>query len=385
MRVYADGGDLSVLRTVAAFAYGKYDITYPEHYTPPRELRFDREWGYVAKLAKGDVPPASRRFVRRDVKVDAPNRVSDVEKVLDSAAETSSGEVILSREINHTGLGRLVPYQDFGIGSVLNVVIFGETIPLVVSKITGKLTESGKTIWSVNMGGQLLQDIHALNSSTAEVEAQIQAERRERLKGDKSTSDKVTAVNTTATSAAATATSAVQKATVVEVKTEKALEEWRREKDRIDNELQELVAENRRLVQQQQQLVRKISELTVAILEVPQDKMIYSELHRIGIWSPNRERNWLYVVASPDFTGHMIVDLFYSGGSVISYTINRNEFTHVSNWQNWEYYGGYNGNYFNPLRGDNGDLLVYAWNAQLGEVVKVRVYTTNFSRTIGAQ
>ena len=206
----ADGGEMTVLRDLAAFSYGRWSVDWPESVPEDQrpELPDDRDFGYASKL-KRDPGVFGRRFVRADVSITAQDfdnagkpipfsGESDVEQVLDDAAKRTDGDVFFEREITRAGLGALVPRVDFDVDSVVPVLIWGKTIPAPVTSIED-VVESGAVVdYRVHVGGQLLQDDAARERANREVERTIAQERRERVKA-------VSKAQSTATSAQSTA------------------------------------------------------------------------------------------------------------------------------------------------------------------------------------
>jgi|GEM_PF-5851834 len=190
----ADGGEMTVLRDLAAFSYGRWSVDWPESVPDEQrpELPDDRDFGYASKL-KRDPGVFGRRFVRADVTIKAQDfddagkpipfsGESDVEETLDDASKRTDGDVFFEREITRAGLGALVPRVDFDVDSVVPVLIWGKTIPSPVTSIED-VVESGAVVdYRVHVGGQLLQDDAARERANREIEATIAQERRERVK-----------------------------------------------------------------------------------------------------------------------------------------------------------------------------------------------------------
>ena len=213
----ADGGEMTVLRDLAAFSYGRWSVDWPE--SVPDEQRpvlpDDRDFGYASKLKK-DPGRFGRRFVRADVSItaqdfdDAGKPVpfsgeSDVEQVLDDAAKRTDGDVFFEREITRAGLGALVPRVDFDVDSVVPVLIWGKTIPSPVTSIEDVVEAGAVVDYRVHVGGQLLQDDAARERANREVERTIAQERRERVKAVSKAQSTATAAQSTADEAKKTA------------------------------------------------------------------------------------------------------------------------------------------------------------------------------------
>lgn len=189
----ADGGEVTVLRDLAAFSYGSWSVDWPESVPEDQrpELPDDRDFGYALKLKE---PPGrmGRRFVRANVSITAQDfdnegqpvpfsGESDVEQVLEEAAERVDGDVFFEREITRAGLGALVPRVDFDVDDVVPVLIWGKTILSPVTSIED-VAEAGAVVdYRVHVGGQLLRDDAARERANREVERTIAQERRERV------------------------------------------------------------------------------------------------------------------------------------------------------------------------------------------------------------
>lgn len=136
----ADGGEMTVLRDLAAFSYGRWSVDWPESVPEDQrpELPDDRDFGYAAKL-KQEPGRFGRRFVRADVSITAQDfdeagkpipfsGESDAEQVLDDASSRTDGDVFFEREITRAGLGALQPRVDFDVDSVVPVLIWGKDL-----------------------------------------------------------------------------------------------------------------------------------------------------------------------------------------------------------------------------------------------------------------
>ena len=164
----ADGGEMTVLRDLAAFSYGRWSVDWPESVPDEQrpELPDDRDFGYASKL-KQDPGRFGRRFVRADVTIKAQDfdeagkpipfsGESDVEETLDDASKRTDGDVFFEREITRAGLGALQPRVDFDVDSVVPVLIWGKTIPSPVTSIED-VVESGAVVdYRVHVGLSLI-------------------------------------------------------------------------------------------------------------------------------------------------------------------------------------------------------------------------------------
>ena len=172
----ADGGNIRLVRRVAAYAYGSREVTWPEGAEDPQgELPDGREFGWVAQLAGPRPGLSGRRFVRADAVIDAVEGVSNTEQLLDDAAERAGGDVHFETLISGRGLAGQVPGVDFALGDRVPARFWGRVLP-------GQLvTEVG---WEedgpyVKLGGQMLRDLDALARARAELTRTIRKEREE--------------------------------------------------------------------------------------------------------------------------------------------------------------------------------------------------------------
>ena len=183
----ADSAQVTVLRSLASTAFGKYGLKLPEGVDLEDVYEVSaagNELAYVSSLGGNRrVGGMFRRFVRADVDVTAQGEdmvpASDVERVLDEAAKRVSGDFFLESDISKAGLGPWVPMVDFHVGDIANVEIWGRVVPLVVTRIEPKRTEHSDNDWSVHVGGQLLSDSEARLAENAEIYNAVVSDRRE--------------------------------------------------------------------------------------------------------------------------------------------------------------------------------------------------------------
>ena len=214
--IVADGGEMTVLRSLASDVYGKYDVAWPDNV--PEEIRpklpDDRAFGYASRLGE-DRGRMGRRFIRTDISVQAaeygPNGMlpytgySDVEATLDAAAKKTSGDVFFGREFTREHLGSLEPWVDFKVGDKIPVEIWGKLLEPTVVSIEA-VTDHGAVIdWRVRAGDTLLKDDDARERTLRDLERDMAQEIRER-QGD------VAKVRQTANAAKSTADDAKQDA-----------------------------------------------------------------------------------------------------------------------------------------------------------------------------
>lgn len=203
--IVADGGQLTILRSLAAFCYGTWATEW--HASTPEEMRLKppdgSEFGYAARLGH-DPGVMGRRFVRRDIKniqgADMGLQVghSETEQTLDDAAKLTQGHVFFEKDFTRENLGGLVPRVDFDVDDLVIVAMWGKALLAPVTMIED-VTEVGKVLdWNVKVGGSLIRDDRARERALLELETQI--------------ADELAKVDQVARSASNTASSAKQKA-----------------------------------------------------------------------------------------------------------------------------------------------------------------------------
>ena len=172
----ADGGNIRLVRRVAAYAYGSREVTWPDDAGDPQgELPDGREFGWVAQLAGPRPGLSGRRFVRADAVIDAVEGVSNTEQLLDDAAERTGGDVHFETLISGRGLAGQVPGVDFALGDRVPARFWGRILPGQLVTEVG-WDESGPY---AKLGGQMLRDLDALARTRAELTRTIRKEREE--------------------------------------------------------------------------------------------------------------------------------------------------------------------------------------------------------------
>ena len=164
----ADAANVTVLRSVASTAFGKYELQVPEGINIEDVHDFaapGNELGYVAGLSGARVGGMMRRFVRADVSVTAANESdpswvpdSNVDQVLREAEQRVSGDFFLESDITLAGLGPWTPFVDFQVGDTANVDIWGRVVQLPVTRIEPVVSDHSVVDFRVHVGGQLVSD-----------------------------------------------------------------------------------------------------------------------------------------------------------------------------------------------------------------------------------
>lgn len=216
----ADGGELTVVRRLAFFVYGYWDVKWPSDFKPP-ELEEGLRLGYVGRLSEFDPGLSARRFIREDVSIVAIDDqvnppepgTSNVEEIFDTAVAKASGEVFFEKDITNAGLGRLRPLADFFVGDRVPVFLWGRILAgQLVTAIDCVGTAAEPIGYRVHVGGQVLGDAVARARQKKDMQRDIAAERRERLRESGETAAEVARVSRQAASAVKTADGAVRTA-----------------------------------------------------------------------------------------------------------------------------------------------------------------------------
>ena len=237
----ADGGQVTFLRDLAAYSWGKWAVEWPETVPEdqrPKPTKDDRDFGYVAKLGKNP-GRMGRRFTRSDVSITAAEYTaegkpiqhsgfSDVEDVLDAAQKRVGSDVFIERDITRAGLNGNVPYVDFDIDDVVPVLIWGKTLNLPVTSIQ-EVTQEGAVIdWQIHVGGELISNDLARERANQDIERAIAQERRERQDAVSTVDSKASSAVSTADSANVKSDQALKAATDADGTIQQKLDEQRR-------------------------------------------------------------------------------------------------------------------------------------------------------------
>ncbi|OIR64033.1 hypothetical protein [Corynebacterium diphtheriae] len=235
--LYADGGDMTVGRTIPAYVLGAFDVVLPEG--REQEKSDDRiRNGYIYRPPNPASGALDIGFVKADVKLDLGAKTSSLERVVDAAIKRTEGDVFFEQDIPRGGLGDHIPGLDFDIGDVVSVDVWGKKLHLPVTALDfeGAVDRDPFSV-RVHVGGQMITDAQALQAKTDAVLERVEAEKRQRLKS-------IGAVSQQAASAGAAAAKADTKAVAAQETAEDALEKWRQQKDQLDKVQTDLIEKN---------------------------------------------------------------------------------------------------------------------------------------------
>lgn len=177
VQLVAGGGQMTVVRRTAAYAFGAWQVTWPDG-TSGDERDPEQNEGYVYEPPDAPQGVFDLAFVRADVRCDIPAKVDDFETVVDAATRRSEGAVFFETDITGAGLGRWTPGVDFHTGDMVGVRLWGKTMDLPVTAVDMLAGGEGKAGWRVHVGGQLLVDAEALRSQNDAIERALDAEKQ---------------------------------------------------------------------------------------------------------------------------------------------------------------------------------------------------------------
>ena len=198
----ADGGELSVMRPLAAYAFGAWTVTWPDDFNAP-ELEDERRLGFVADLPERRKPGRlARRFTRVDAEINAVDGGSNVEEILDEAATRTAGREFFEREIGPAGFGRLVPGVDVRVNDRKPVLLWQRFLP---DQLVTEIRFNADGTATGQVGGQPVSDDLRRLAVNRENDQKIMAERRE-------SDDRVRALSKATSAAIRTETAAREEA-----------------------------------------------------------------------------------------------------------------------------------------------------------------------------
>lgn len=235
--LYADGGDMTVGRTIPAYVLGAFDVVLPEG--REQEKSDDRiRNGYIYRPPNPASGALDIGFVKADVKLDLGAKTSSLERVVDAAIKRTEGDVFFEQDIPRGGLGDHIPGLDFDIGDVVSVDVWGKKLHLPVTALDfeGAVDRDPFSV-RVHVGGQMITDAQALQAKTDAVLERVEAEKRQRLKS-------IGVVSQQAVSAGKAAAQADNKAAAAQETADDALAKWRQQKDQLDKVQSDLIEKN---------------------------------------------------------------------------------------------------------------------------------------------
>ncbi|CAB0737344.1 hypothetical protein FRC0095_01480 [Corynebacterium diphtheriae] len=307
--VYADGGDMTVGRTIPVYVLGAFDVVLPEG--REQEKGDDRvRNGYIYRPPTPAAGSLDVGFVKADVKLDFGAKTSSLERVVDAAIRRTEGDVFFERDICQSGLGGFIPGRDFDLHDVIQVDVWGKLLPSPVTAIDYEGSVSQRSLAArVHVGGQMITDAEGLQAKTDAVLERVEAEKRQRLKS-------IGAVSRQAASASKAAAQAGSKAVTAQETAEDALEKWRRQKDELDQVQSELIRKNAEW--------NRLQDVGLKELEAQQEAMKrFVELSKPGtvtadswdpVWAgpvqvsyPSRNRIQLYLSPSNAIVGASVL------------------------------------------------------------------------------
>lgn len=210
-RLVSDGGSLTVGRRTANYTWGAFEVDLLDGQSQ-QEADNRIADGYIYRPDDRGNGRAELTFVRADAHLDLNASKSDLEATLDGASKRTGGDTFYTREIKGAGLGRTRPGEQYQIGDVVDVLLWGRVLPLPVTGIKALSSDSEVSGWAVQVGGQMVRDAQALRKRNDDIDAQIAREKRERLRQVGAVDSKATTAQSTATTAQSTAEAAKQSA-----------------------------------------------------------------------------------------------------------------------------------------------------------------------------
>ncbi|OMO48142.1 hypothetical protein BVL40_06890 [Corynebacterium diphtheriae] len=222
----ADGGTMTVGRRQATYVYGSFDVRLPEG-REQADVEKRLQNGYIYRP---DKPAAGRfdvSFVRADATVDLTAQTSDLETQIEAAQLRTEGDIFFERDITDSGTGRYRPGIDIKRGDIVDVLIWGQILPLPITRWEMISDDTTSVGWRWHVGGAMIEDSEALRSHNDQLLQQIAQEKRQMAKS-------IGAVSQQAASAGTAAAQADNKAAAAQETAEDALEKWRQQKDQLD-------------------------------------------------------------------------------------------------------------------------------------------------------
>lgn len=179
----SDGGSMTVGRRTANYVWGAFEVVLPEGQEQADAWDERIKDGYVYRPDDRGHGRAELTFVRADARIDMDADKSDLEQTLDGASERTKGDAYYTRQISGVGLGRTRPGVDYKQGDVVRVRVWSRYLELPVTAIiSSRNAEGSSPDAAVQVGGQMLRDAEALRKRNDDIDSQIAAEKRQRLR-----------------------------------------------------------------------------------------------------------------------------------------------------------------------------------------------------------
>ena len=177
----SDGGTMTVGRRTASYTWGSFDVVLPDG-TEQQEDDGRLVDGYIYRPDDRGRGRGELTFVRADARIDMNAEKSDLEDTLDGASRRTEGAVFYTREISGLGLGKKIPGVDYHRGDLVDVLVWGKRITLPVTGLR-RITSTDRGRYdTVQVGGQALADPDRQRKLNSDLDRQIAAEKRQRLK-----------------------------------------------------------------------------------------------------------------------------------------------------------------------------------------------------------
>lgn len=232
----ADGGTMTVGRRQATYVYGSFDVRLPEG-REQADVEKRLQNGYIYRP---DKPAAGRfdvSFVRADATVDLTAQTSDLETQIEAAQLRTEGDIFFERDITDSGTGRYRPGIDIKRGDIVDVLIWGQILPLPITRWEMISDDTTSVGWRWHVGGAMIEDAEALRNHNDQLLQQIAQEKRQMAKS-------IGAVSLRAEAAGAAAATADDKAVVAQETADDALAKWQQQKDQLDKVQSDLIEKN---------------------------------------------------------------------------------------------------------------------------------------------
>ena len=208
----SDGGSMTVGRRTASFTWGSFDVVLPDG-TEQEQDDGRIVDGYIYRPDDRGKGRGELTFVRADARIDMNAEQSDLEDTLDQASRRTEGAVFYTREVSGLGLGKKIPGVDYTTGDLVDVLVWGKKIALPVTGLRRRGSADRGRYDAVQVGGQALSDPERQRKLNSDLDRQIAAEKRQRLKEAGEIRETADTAKSTADTAKDTADTALDAAT----------------------------------------------------------------------------------------------------------------------------------------------------------------------------